>query len=94
MWLESENILSQVSKGKTEAQGGQDDCPGSPSQVILHRVFFSGPCSGVLLNVSLCLLLWEYAGFSNHPSSSLVTPVLGSTRGWVPGLAFKELRAT
>ena len=93
VWLKSKNILSQVSKGETEAQGGQDDGPTSPSQVMVHRVIFPGPSLGPFSDWSLCFLLLEYIGFYNHSSSSLVTPVPGSTRGWIPGLAFKELRA-
>lgn len=93
VWLNSKNILSQVSKGETEAQGGQDDGPSSPSQVTGHRVISPGPCLGPFSDGSLCFLLLEYIGFYNHSSSSLVIPVPRSTRGWIPGLAFKELRA-
>ena len=93
VWLKSKNILSQVSKGETVAQGGQDDGPSSPSRVTVHRVIFPGPCLGPFSDGSLCFLLLEYIGFYNHSSSSLVIPVPGSTRGWIPGLAFKELRA-
>lgn len=97
MLLKNENTLSQFSKGETEeARGGPDDGPRPPRAVVFRRGVL--PCSllGTPLRWESVLPTGETHCLFYHSSSSppsLRTPVPGSTRARVPGLALQELRA-